>query len=89
MSGCREEEASRRSCRERLRDLAHGMGKEVAVCKAQEGTLWPQELRSYLEAVYDVIEGTDAAAAVLEDALVGLEKFVLPPSELHSSARPL
>jgi len=31
----------------RLRDLAHGMGKEVAFWNAQEGPLLPLELWSY------------------------------------------
>jgi len=35
----------------RLRDLAHGMGKEVALWKAQEGPLLPLERKQYLEAV--------------------------------------
>jgi len=37
---------------ERRRQLAHGMGKEVAVWKAQEGPLLPKELRLYVSAVY-------------------------------------
>jgi len=32
------------------------------------------ERKQYLEAVYDVIAGTDEAAVVLEDALVRLEE---------------
>jgi len=59
----------------RLRNLAQGMGKEVALWKAQEGPLLPLERKQYLEAVYDVIPGTDEAARVLEAALVRLEKL--------------
>jgi hypothetical protein len=59
----------------RLRDLAHGMGKEVAIWKPQEGPLLPLERKQYLEAVYDVIAGTEAAAAVLEAALIRPEKL--------------
>jgi hypothetical protein len=60
---------------ERLRQLAQGLGKEVAICQAQEGPLLPLERKQYLEAVYDVIAGTDEAARVLEAALVRLEKL--------------
>jgi len=60
---------------ERLPDLARSMGKEVAIWKAQEGPLLPVERKKYLEAVYDVIAGTDEAARVLEAALVRLEKL--------------
>jgi len=59
----------------RLRQLAHGMGKEVALWQAQEGPLLPLERKQYLEAVYDVIAGTDEAAVVLEAALGRLEKL--------------
>jgi len=54
---------------ERLRQLAHGMGKEVAIWKADAGPLLPLERNQYLEAVYDVIAGMDEAAVVLEAAL--------------------
>jgi hypothetical protein len=37
---------------ERLHQLAHGMGKEAAVWKAQEGPLLPKELRLYVSAAY-------------------------------------
>jgi len=57
----------------RLRDLARGMGKEVATWQAQKGPLLPLERKQYLEAVYDGIAGLDAAAAVLEAALVRLD----------------
>jgi len=58
----------------RLRDLAHGMGKELALWQAaQEGPLLSRERKLYLDAIQDVIAGTDAAAAVLEAALVRLE----------------
>jgi len=59
----------------RLRDLAHGMGNEAALWQAQDGPLLPLERKQYLEAVYDVIAGTDAAAVILEAALVRLEKL--------------
>jgi hypothetical protein len=59
----------------RLRQLAHGLGKEAALWQAQEGPLLPLERKVYLEAVYDVIAGTDEAARVLEAALVWLEKL--------------
>jgi hypothetical protein len=59
----------------RLRDLAHGMGKEVSLWKDQEGPLLLLERKKYLEAIQDVIAGMDAAAAVLEAALVRLEKL--------------
>jgi len=36
---------------ERLRHLARGMGKEVALWKAQEGPLLPLERKKYLEPV--------------------------------------
>jgi len=52
------------------------MGKEVALWKSQEGPLLPPERKQYLEAVYDVIAGTDAAAAILEVALGRLENLV-------------
>jgi len=61
---------------QRLRQLAHGMGQEAALWQAQEGPLLPRERKQYLEAVYDVIAGTDEAAVVLEAALVRLEKLV-------------
>jgi len=60
---------------QRLRQLAHGMGKEVALWKGQESPLLPLERKKYLEAVYDVIAATDAAAVILEAALVRLEKL--------------
>jgi hypothetical protein len=59
----------------RLRDLAHGLGKEIALWQAQEGPLLPIERKKYLEAVYDVNASTDEAAVVLEAALVRLEKL--------------
>jgi len=37
---------------ERLRDLALGMGKEVALWQAQEGPLLPLERKRYLEALF-------------------------------------
>jgi len=56
---------------EHLRYLAQGLGKEVALWQSQESPLLPQEPHSYPGAVYDGIVGADAAAAVLETALVG------------------
>jgi len=41
-----------RACVHRLCQLAHGMGKEAAVWKAQEGPLLPKELRLYVSAAY-------------------------------------
>jgi hypothetical protein len=64
-----------RSCVNRLRDLAQGMGKDVTLWKAQEGPLLPVERKKYLEAAYDVIAGTDEAARVLKAALGRLEKL--------------
>jgi len=72
---------------ERLRQLAQGLGKEAALWKAQEGPLMPQELRSYLGAVYDVIAGADAAATVLEAALVRLEKLARGMKRLFDHPR--
>jgi len=58
----------------RLRDLAHGMGQEAALWQAQERSLLPLERKQYLEAVYDGIAASLAAAAILETALARLEK---------------
>jgi len=55
------------------RDVSAGFGHPL--WKAQDGPLLPVERKKYLEAVYDVIAGTDEAARVLETALGRLEKL--------------
>jgi len=74
---------------ERLRDLAHGLGKEVAIWQAQEGSLLPLERKQYLEAVYDVIAGPDEAAVVLDAVLVRLEKLAREVGSIQCRGYPV
>jgi len=61
----------------RLRQLAHGMCKEVTMRKADAGPLLPLEGKMYLDAVPQAIAGVDEAAMGLETALVRLEQLPL------------
>jgi len=48
---------------------------EASLWNASNGPLLPQELRSYLGVVYDLIAGADAAASVLVAALIVIQHF--------------
>jgi hypothetical protein len=61
--------ASMRSRVGRLRELARGVGQEVAWWQKEESPLLPGELREYLRGLYDVIAGADEAAVVLDRAV--------------------
>jgi len=52
----------------RLRDLATGLGRELAPWQHAQHRLEPAELAVYREALLDAIHGLDKGTAVLESA---------------------
>jgi hypothetical protein len=62
----------------RLRQLAHGLGQKVRRWQAEDGPLSPAEVRTYLNAIYDVIAGAEECAVVLLAAIRRLEALGLP-----------
>jgi len=58
----------------RLRDLATGLGRELALYLPGQHRLEPAELAVYREALLDAIQGLNKGAGVLERVLVRMGK---------------
>jgi len=58
----------------RIRELATGLGRELALWQHAQHRLEPAELAAYREALLDSIQGLDKGAGVLEKVLVRLGK---------------
>jgi len=58
----------------RIRELATGLGRELALWQHAQHQLTPAELAAYREALLDAIQGLEKAAGVLEKVLVRLER---------------
>jgi len=57
---------------QRIRELATGLGRELALWQQARHQLTPVELAAYREALLDSIQGLDKGAGVLEKVLIRL-----------------